>query len=76
MSNGGFAEVFKAILQSPVGGWVMACVIVAAMAWVTFKDRQTLYREIIQLRTELRPVVEEDNRVLKEILQILKEKSS
>jgi hypothetical protein len=73
MSNGGFAEVFKAILQSPVGGWVMACAIVAAMAWVTFKDRQTLYQEIIQLRTELRPVVEEDNRVLKEILQILKD---
>jgi hypothetical protein len=73
MSNGGFAEVFKAILQSPVGGWVMACAIVAAMAWVTFKDRQTLYHEIIQLRTELRPVVEEDNRVLKEILQILKD---
>jgi hypothetical protein len=74
MSNGGIVEAFKAILSSPVGGWVMACVIVAVMAWMTFKDRQTLYKEIIQLRTELRPVVQEDNRMLEEILQILKEK--
>jgi hypothetical protein len=65
-------EVFKAVLSSQVGGWIMACLIIAAMAWVTYKDRQILYQEIIQLRTELRPVVEEDNRVLKEILEIVK----
>jgi len=74
MSNGGFLEAFKAILQSPVGGWVMACVIVAAMAWVTFKDRESLYQEIIKVRTELRPLVLEDHEMLKEILQILKDK--
>jgi hypothetical protein len=76
MSNGGggILEAFKAILQSPVGGWVMACVIVAAMAWITFKDRETLYKEIIQLRSELRPLVQEDHQMLKDILQLLKEK--
>jgi hypothetical protein len=74
MSNGGFLEAFKAVLQSPVGGWVMACIIVAAMAWMTFKDRQTLYEEIINLRSELRPLVQEDHQMLKEILQLLKEK--
>lgn len=72
MSNGGFVEAFKTVIQSPVGGWVAACAIIAAMAWITFKDRQALYQEIIQIRTELRPVVEEDNRVLKEILEIVK----
>lgn len=74
MSNGGFLEAFKATLQSPVGGWVTACVIVAAMAWVTFKDRQTLYQEIIKVRSELRPLVIEDHQMLEEILQILKDK--
>jgi len=52
----------------------MACVIVAAMAWVTFKDRESLYQEIIKVRTELRPLVLEDHEMLKEILQILKDK--
>lgn len=67
-------DAFSAVLQSPVGGWVMACVVVAGMAWVTFKDRQIVYKEMVQLREKAIPTVEENNRMLKEIIQLLKDK--
>jgi hypothetical protein len=74
MSNGGFLEFFKSILSSQVGGWVAACLIVAAMAWVTYKDRQLLYKEVTDMRSKAMPLIEENNRMGKEALEILRSK--
>jgi hypothetical protein len=67
-------EIFKAIISSQVGGWVAACLIIAAMAWVTYKDRQLLYKEVLDMRTKAVPLIEENNRMVKEALEILRQK--
>jgi hypothetical protein len=72
--DGKAVEVFKAVLSSQVGGWVMACVIVGAMAWVAYKDRQLLYKEVLDMRTKAIPLIEENNRMVKDVLEILRQK--
>lgn len=69
--NGGkstIIEVFKTIITSPVGGWVSAMLVVVAMAWVTFKDRQAVYQDLARLRESAMPLIRENNELLKDIL--------
>ena len=61
------AAVFKAILASPVGGWALAVCLIGFMAYLTFKDREAMYRDVIHLRHTAMPLIEENNQILKEI---------
>jgi hypothetical protein len=70
----GIAGVFKALLTSPVGGWALAVCLVAGMAWLTFKDRQAIYADVVRLRENAMPLIRENNDIAKQILTILREK--
>jgi hypothetical protein len=48
--GGSILEAFKTVLQSQVGGWVLACVAFAFMAWWTLEDRKVLYTDMARLR--------------------------
>jgi hypothetical protein len=77
MSNGTgntLSSIFKELLTSPVGGWALAVVLVASMAWLTFKDRQTMYADVVRLRESAMPLIRENNDLAKQILTILQEK--
>lgn len=85
--NGGgkWSELLKTILQSQVGGWMMACVAFSAMAWWIIQDRAALYQDIHSLRDKAMPMIIEtkeiaddarnisleNNRVLSEIRSYL-----
>jgi hypothetical protein len=77
MSNGPgnmLTSIFKELLTSPVGGWALAVVLVASMAWLTFKDRQAIYADVVRLRENAMPLIRENNDLAKQILTILQEK--
>lgn len=77
MSNGTgntLASLFKDLLTSPVGGWALAVILVTLMAYVTFKDRQIAYRDLVHLRENAMPMIKENNELAKQILSLLREK--
>ena len=48
--GGTILEAFKSILQSQVGGWVLACLAFGFMSWWTIQDRATIYADMAKLR--------------------------
>jgi hypothetical protein len=68
------AGLFKALLTSPVGGWALAVILVGFMAYLTFKDRQSMYQDVVRLRENAMPLIRESNDMAKQILTILREK--
>jgi hypothetical protein len=78
MSNGSgntVSSIFKELLTSPVGGWALAVILVASMAWLTFKDRQAIYADVVRLRENAMPLIRENNDLAKQILTILRDKN-
>ena len=64
--NGGgkWSELLKTVLQSQVGGWMMACIAFSAMAWWIIKDREVVYHDLARLRAETLPVILETRKVV------------
>jgi hypothetical protein len=52
--NGGnkWLGVFKLLINSQVGGWVAACLIVLFMMWWVSRDRNLVYQDLWRLRKE------------------------
>jgi hypothetical protein len=48
--GGNILEAFKSILQSQVGGWVLACLAFGFMTWWTLEDRKVIYADMARLR--------------------------
>jgi hypothetical protein len=48
--SGNILEAFKAVLQSQVGGWVLACAAFGFLTWWTLEDRKVLYTDMARLR--------------------------
>jgi hypothetical protein len=48
--GGNILEAFKSILQSQVGGWVLACLAFGFMTWWTLEDRKMIYADMARLR--------------------------
>jgi hypothetical protein len=48
--SGTILEAFKTVLQSQVGGWVLACVAFGFMTWWTLEDRKVIYADMARLR--------------------------
>jgi hypothetical protein len=75
--NGGSDKVrlFKAILNSQVGGWIAACVVFAFVArWVS-NDRNLVYQDLWRLRkeaidqlAEIKVIIYENNQIAKQIM--------
>lgn len=79
MSNGDtpkgtLVESLKAILQSQVGGWVIACCVTVAVGWWVVKDRELVYKDLHGLREKAMPLIIESNHILKEIQEDLRRK--
>lgn len=66
--NGGgkWTELLKAVLASPMGGWLMACIAFSAMAWWIIKDREMVYQDIHSLRDKAMPLITETKSVADE----------
>jgi hypothetical protein len=45
------------------------------MAWLTFKDRQAIYADVVRLRENAMPLIRENNDLAKQILTILRDKN-
>jgi hypothetical protein len=75
--NGGSDKIrlFKAILNSQVGGWIAACLVFAFVArWVS-NDRNLVYQDLWRLRkeaidqlTEMKAILYENNQLAKQIM--------
>ena len=50
---------FKAILQSPVGGWVVALLGFAALSYWIIQDRAVIYHDMRTLRNEAMPLIKD-----------------
>jgi hypothetical protein len=50
--GGNVLEAFKSILQSQVGGWVLACLAFGFMTWWTLEDRKVIYADMARLREQ------------------------
>jgi hypothetical protein len=61
--GGGFLEVFKTILTSPVGGWALAVIVVGYISWLTAEDRKAIYQDMQHLRDVVMPVIRDGPRV-------------
>jgi hypothetical protein len=48
--SGNILEAFKTVLQSQVGGWVLACLAFGFMTWWTLEDRKVIYEDMARLR--------------------------
>lgn len=48
--GGTILEAFKSVLQSQVGGWVLACLAFGFMSWWTIQDRKLIYDDMARLR--------------------------
>jgi hypothetical protein len=48
--SGTILEALKQILQSQVGGWLLACFAFAFMTWWTLEDRKVIYADMARLR--------------------------
>lgn len=69
-----WTDVIKNVLQSQVGGWIMACLLFAIVAWWMSEDRATVYEDLRGLREKAMPLIIENNELLKEIRDDLKSK--
>jgi hypothetical protein len=56
--------LLKSILQSQVGGWVLACGAFGFLSWWTIKDREVLYQDIVRLRTQGMALINETHEVV------------
>ena len=59
-------ETLKTILQSQVGGWVIACLAFGAMAYWIIKDREIVYQDIHNLRDKAMPMILETKAIAEE----------
>jgi hypothetical protein len=50
--EGNILEAFKTVLQSQVGGWVLACLAFGFMTWWTLEDRKVIYTDMARLREQ------------------------
>jgi hypothetical protein len=50
--GGNILEAFKTVLQSQVGGWVLACLAFGFMTWWTLEDRKVIYTDMARLREQ------------------------
>jgi hypothetical protein len=59
MTNGGssWGEVLKTVLQSQVGGWVIACVVFAFVMHRIVLDRASLLKDLQGLRDKAMPSI-------------------
>ena len=80
-SNGGWAGALKTVLQSQVGGWVIACVVFGFIAHWVVQDREAVYADLANLRERAMPVLYENQKIarenqamLEQILKHLKER--
>ena len=71
--NGNLIEALKTILQSQVGGWIIACVLFAFLARWVIKDRAEVYSDLAKLRETAMPAILENRRVTLESQIILNE---
>lgn len=83
--NGKWTDLFKTVLGSQVGGWVMACVAFGLVMHWTIRDRSEMYRDLQKLRHEAMPLItkteqivdqaktvtEDNNRILQEIRSMM-----
>lgn len=56
--------VLKTLLTSPVGGWALAVILTGVMAYLTFKDRQSMYADVIHLRELAMPLIRETKEIV------------
>jgi hypothetical protein len=48
--GGNILEALKTVLQSQVGGWMLACIAFGFMTWWTLEDRKVIYADMARLR--------------------------
>ena len=61
--TGRILDALKTILQSPIGGWIIAIGVVCYMGWYTMQDRQAIYRDLTHLRETAMPLLTENQRL-------------
>ena len=69
---GRLLEALKTILQSPIGGWIIAIGVVCYMGWYTMQDRQVIYKDLMHLREQAMPLLTENQKLAEENLESIK----
>lgn len=64
--NNTIVGTFKTILQSPVGGWVVALIGFAALSYWIVQDRAVIYNDMQNLRTEAMPLIRDSKKLAEE----------
>jgi hypothetical protein len=62
--GGTILEALQTVLQSQVGGWVLACAAFGFLSWWTIKDREVLYQDVARLRAQGMSLIQETRDVV------------
>lgn len=60
----GIWQALTILLASPVGGWALAVILTGVMAYLTFKDRQVMYQDLVHLREAAMPLIRETKEIV------------
>ena len=61
--NGKWLDLVKTIINSQIGGWIIACVVFAIMARWVIQDRAAVYAELSSLRMQAMPMIAESKQI-------------